>query len=534
MKKETYLKRQAARLTAGQIDRRQFIMGALAAGVVLPSAMTMADHAMAATPNKGGTLKLGRRHGSTTDSLDPGTYENGFMTQTGYTYGNHLTEVGPDGKLRPELAESIEASDDATMWTFKLRPGVEFHNGKSLTGEDVVASFNHHRGEDSKSAAKGLLSAVTDIKADGNSVTFTLNAPNADFPYIVSDYHIVILPSADGKVDATAGIGTGPYIIENFEPGVRLLAKRNPNYFKADSAFADSIEMISLLDVTARQNALMNGEVHAIDGVDPKTVNLLGRNPNVEILEKTGTLHYTFPMRVSAAPFDNYDLRMALKLAVNRQELVDKILLGHGALGNDTPISPATSFYAELPQREFDPEKAAEHYKKSGHSGTIQLSSSDAAFAGAVDAAQLVAASAKQAGIDIEVVREPKDGYWSNVWNKKPWSACYWGGRPTSDWMYSSAYVNDTEWNDTDWRTGEACDRFNELVKAARAELDETKRAAMYKETQEILRDDGGALIPMFANHVMGLSKQVGHSEDVAANWELDGLKAHERWWLSA
>ena len=341
MKKETYLKRQAALLTAGQIDRRQFIMGALAAGVILPSAMTMADTAMAMA-NKGGTLKFGKRHGSTTDSLDPGTYENGFMTQTGYMFGNHLTEVGEDGKLRPELAESIEASDDATMWTFKLRSGVEFHNGKALTGEDVVASFNHHRGEDTKSAAKGLLSAVTDIKADGNNVTFTLEAPNADFPYIVSDYHIVIMPSADGKVDATAGIGTGPYIIENFEPGVRVIGKRNPNYFKENAAHADSVELISLLDVTARQNALMNGEVHAIDGVDPKTVALLGRNPNIEILERTGTLHYTFPMRVSIAPFDNYDLRMALKLAVNRQELVDKILLGHGAVGNDTPISPAT------------------------------------------------------------------------------------------------------------------------------------------------------------------------------------------------
>ncbi|MGB7286546.1 MAG: ABC transporter substrate-binding protein [Salaquimonas sp.] len=209
------------------------------------------------------------------------------------------------------------------------------------------------------------------------------------------------------------------------------------------------------------------------------------------------------------------------------------MLLGHGALGNDTPISPATSFYAELPQREFDPEKAAEHYKKSGHSGTIQLSASDAAFAGAVDAAQLLAASAKQAGIDIEVVREPKDGYWSNVWNKKPWCACYWGGRPTSDWMYSSAYTNDTEWNDTAWKTGAAADRFNELVVAARAELDESKRAAMYKETQEILRDDGGALIPMFANYIAGLSNKIAHGPDVAANWELDGDRASERWWMA-
>ena len=533
MKKETYLKRQAALLTAGQIGRRQFIMGALAAGVVLPSAMTMADRAMAMTPKSGGKLRIGAAHGSTTDALDPATYENGFTTAMGFMWGNCLTEVNNKGELVPELAESYDSSD-AQTWVFKLRQGVEFHNGKTLTAEDVVASINHHRGEESKSAAKGIISGITDIKADGNNVIFTLDSPNADFPYLISDYHLLIMPSSDGKVDPNSGIGTGGYAIETFEPGVRVIAKRHANYFKEGAAHFDEVEQLALVDVTARQNALMNGDVDAISRVDPKTVALLGRNPNVEILEKTGTLHYTFPMRVTIAPFDNYDLRMALKLAVNRQELVDKILLGHGAVGNDTPISPATSFYAELPQREFDPEKAAEHYKKSGHSGPIQLSTADAAFAGAVDAAQLIAASAKQAGIDIEVVREPKDGYWSNVWNKKGWCACYWGGRPTSDWMYASAYVNDTEWNDTDWRTGAACDRFNELVKAARAELDESKRAAMYKETQEILRDDGGALVPMFANHIMGVSKQVGHGENVAANFEMDGLKGHERWWLNA
>ncbi len=533
MNKDMYLKKQSAKLTAGHIDRRQFIMSALAAGVVLPTAMSMASDAMAMTPKKGGMVKMGSSYGSTTDSLDPGTYENGFMTGTGYLYGNNLTVVSAAGVLEPELAESIQASDDATMWTFKLRSGVTFHNGKTLTGEDVVATFNHHRGEDSKSAAKGLLTAVKEIKADGLDVTFTLDGPNADFPYVVSDYHLIILPSMDGKVDPSAGIGTGAYAIEKFEPGVRTVSKRNENYFKSDAAYFDGVEIISLLDTTARQNALMNGDVDVVNALDPKTAGLMGRNPNIEVFEKTGTLHYTFPMRVDTAPFDNYDLRMALKLSVKRQEMVDKILLGHGAVGNDTPIAPATSFYAELPQREFDPEKAAEHYKKSGHSGPIQLHVSDAAFAGAVDAAQLLAASAKEAGIEIEVVREPKDGYWSNVWNKKPWCACYWGGRPTSDWMYSSAYVNTTEWNDTAWKTGASADRFNELVIAARAELDEGKRAVMYKETQELLHDDGGALIPMFANYIMGVSKKVGKSENVAANWELDGYRWSERWWMA-
>ena len=534
MKKSTYIKQQAGKLTAGHIDRRQFIMSALAAGVVLPSAMTMASDAIAATPKKGGKLRLAQGHGSTTDSLDPATYENGFSQNTAYMYGNHLTEVDIHGQLVPELSESFESSDGKT-WVFKLRDGVEFHNGKSLTADDVIASFNHHRGEDSKSAAKGNLTAVKDIRADGsNVVVFELDAANADFPFIVSDYHFVILPAADGKIDPLSGIGTGGYVLEKFEGGVRTQAKRNPNYWKEGRAHFDEVEILSIIDVTARQNALQNGDVDLIDRVDPKTVALMGRNPNVNILETTGTLHYTFPMRLDVDPFGNEHLRMALKLSLKRQEMLDKILLGHGGIGNDHPISTANRFHAgNLAQREFDADKAAHHYKKSGHSGKIQLSASDAAFAGAVDAAQLIAASAKEAGIDIEVIREPKDGYWSNVWNKKGWCACYWGGRPTEDWMFSSAYVDTTEWNDTAWKGTDAANKFNKLVLEGRAELDNTKRAAIYEECQTLIHNDGGAIVPMFANNIMGVSKVLAHDEAVAANWDLDGGKAAERWWFA-
>ena len=533
--KTIYLAEQKAKFAAGRIDRRQFITGLMAAGVVLPTAMSIATDVAAMTPKKGGTFRVGMGHGSTTDSLDPATYENSFTTAVGFMYGNYLTAVSNTGQLEPELAESYE-SDDAKTWRFKLRKGVEFHNGKTMTADDVIASINHHRGEDSKSAAKGVLAPVEKVEKDGDDVVvFTLKSANADFPYLVSDYHLVIKPATNGKIDPTDGIGTGAYKTDFFEAGVRAGGKRNPNYFKSDAAYFDEVLYLSILDVTARQNALMSGEVDVIDRVDPKTVALLARNPGIDILELTGTLHYTFPMRVDQAPFDNKDLRNALKLAIKRQEMVDKILLGHGVVGNDSPLSPAVNTFAakSIPQREFDAEKAAELYKKSGHSGTIQLSASDAAFAGAVDAAQLIAASAKEVGIDIEVVREPKDGYWSNVWNKKGWCACYWGGRPTADWMFVSGYTDDTEWNDTAWKTTDDAKQFNALVRDARAELDQAKRAQMYEQAQMLLHDDGGATVPMFANYINGVSKKVGHKKEVASNWNLDGAKAHERWWFN-
>ena len=534
-RKETYLARQAHRLTTGQINRRRFIMSALATGVTLPTAMSLAGRAEAMTPKSGGTFRTALGHGSTTDSLDPATAENDFTTTVIYSRGNHLTEVDNTGKLVPDLAESYETSD-AKTWVFNLRPGVEFHNGKSLTPEDVIATLNYHRAEDSKSAAKGLVTQIADIRKDGaNQVVIELEAGNADFPYILSDYHLMIMASVDGAVDGQApDNGTGGYVVENYEPGVRATFTRNPNYFKAGRAHFDAVELYSILDTTARQNAVMNGDVEYSGDIDPKTVALLGRVPTLNILETTGTQHYTFPMRLNVEPFGNYDLRMALKYAIKRQELVDKILLGHGAPGNDVPVNASMPFFnTELPVHEFNPELAAEHYKKSGHSGPIQLSAADAAFAGAVDAAQLIAASAKEAGIDIEVVREPSDGYWSNVWNKKGWCACYWSGRPTQDWMYSSAYTSDTEWNDTAWTSTEAATKFNDLVVAARSETNEDARKSQYWEAQALLQNDGGAIVGMFANYIAAHAKTLAHDEAVAANWANDGNKAQERWWYA-
>jgi len=295
-------------LTA-DMGRRQFVTTSLAAGIILPTAMAMAGSAVASMPKKGGKFRVGMGHGSTTDSLDPGTIENGMSRDVLYAYANHLTEVSKEGQLIPELAAEYGASSDAKTWTFKIRQGVTFHDGKALTPADVVASFRFHMGEDTKSAGKSLLADVTDIAINGNDVVFTLANASADFAFIVSDYHFPILPVRDGQLDWASGIGTGGYVLESYEPGVRAKLYRNPNYWKQDAAHFDEVELLVLLDTVARQNAMMNGDVDAIGRVDPKTVHLLARNPNLDILETTGTLHYTFPMRVDASPFDNYDFR---------------------------------------------------------------------------------------------------------------------------------------------------------------------------------------------------------------------------------
>ncbi|MDH5528665.1 MAG: ABC transporter substrate-binding protein [Paracoccaceae bacterium] len=515
----------------GGLSRRGLLKGATAlsaSALILPAGMRSAA---AAEPKKGGTLRIAITGGSTTDSLDPATWSELFVQVFAACRVNYLTEIAADGSLVGELAESWEASADAATWRFKIRSGVTFHSGKSLTPEDVVASINHHRGEDSKSAAKPIVEQITNIEIDGENVVFTLTAGNADFPFVMSDYHLAILPSADGKIDATSGDGTGGYIIDSWEAGVNAKVKRNPNYWKEGRAHFDAIELYSILDSAARQNALITGEVDVIDKVDTNTVGLLSRAPGIKILATTGTQHFVFPMDYRAAPFSDNNVRLALKYALDREEMVEKILGGYGAVGNDHPIGPGDQFFAaDLEQHAYDPDKAKFHLKEAGmDSLNVQLSAADAAFAGAVDAAVLFSEKAAAAGINIEVVREPNDAYWDNVWMKKPFCASYWGGRPTPDWMFTTAYAAGVPWNESFWDNG----RFNELLLSARSELDFAKRKDMYHEMQMICQKEGSTITPMFASYVMAHSDKVATPDVVATNWGLDGFRCVERWWFA-
>jgi peptide/nickel transport system substrate-binding protein len=531
---------QKRKLTAGAIDRRQFVTAMLAAGVALPTALSISDAVLAATPNKGGRLRQGFSAGSTSESLDA-LKSTGAIVEicNNWCWGSNLTEVQADGSIAPELAESIESSDDAKTWVFKLRKGVEFHNGKSLTPEDVIHSVNRHRGENSPSAVNALFKPVKDMRKDGDdTVVIELEGPNADFPFVLSDYRLIIMASdAEGNVDIASGNGTGPYSVSEFNPGVRAFYKRNPNYFKADRAHFDEIESLVLVDPNARQTALLTGEVDLVDNVEPKTAHLVGRSPGVRILEVTGTQHRTMVMRLDTPPYDNFDLRMALKLSVKRQEMIDKIESGHGVVGNDHNISPAQQYFnSELPQREYDPDKAKFHLKKAGMEGIeLELIASPAALDGASDAAVLLQASAKPVGVNISVKRMPSDGFWSDIWNQQGngWATSYWGGRPTVDWMFTTCCVEGSAWNDTAWKNTEAADRFNQLVVAARSELNKEKRRDMYWECQRLLHEDGGAIVWGFTNYLHGLRDNVQHPEKVAGNWTLDGCKSAERWWFA-
>ena len=439
--------------------------------------------------------------------------------------------INPDGTLGADVAAEWSATPNAQEWTFKLDDRATFHSGKKVTAEDVLASMNHHRGEGSTSAAAALLSSVVEIVDNGDhSVTFKLAAPNADLPWILPDYHLPIVPAnADGTANWQSGEGCGPYKIVELEFGVAARLVRHEDWH-GEGAYFDEVQLLAINDPNARQTALVTGDVDACSLLENKTLSLLARDPNVEIDNVASAQCITLPMHMDVAPFDNPDVRMALKLAINREEMIEKITFGAATIGNDFHHSPAMPYFpSEIPQREYDPDQARALWKKAGMEGqSVSISTAESITTGAMDALVLYSEHAKAAGIDITPVREPNDGYWADVWLTKPWCMVAWGARPTPDVMYTLCYKDDAAWNESHWKHK----RFNEILLQAKAELDDSKRAEMYHEMGMLARDEGGTVIPYFPNFVYGRRKNCRHSGQLAPSWQMDGYRHASRWWF--
>ena len=512
----------------GRVSRREFLgrAAALGAGAALVSSMVGSIEAHAAeTPRKGGTLRLGLGGGSTTDSTDPASYNDSVMIDASRAIFNGLVEWGQDGKPVPELVESWEAKPGAAEWVLNLRKGVSFSNGKTFGADDAIYSINLHRGQ-TKSGAAGSFKVIKDVKKLSDSqIIVTLDSGDADFPYVLTDYHMLVVPN--GHTDWSKPIGTGAYTMEKFEPGVRFVAKATGHYWKAGRGHLDAVDITVINDTSARVNAVVTGQVDAINRLDPKLAALVQKNPKLEIVRAAGGWHTVISMMHDKAPFDNQDVRLALKWGIDREQIVKALFSGFGTVGNDHPIPKTDPYYnSSLPQFKYDADKAKFYMKKSGMSPTITIQASDAAFNGAVDMATLFQASAAKAGIKIDVKKEPADGFWDNVWLKGPCVTSYWAGRSAATQMLSVAYGPDAPWNESHFKTP----RFTQLLAAARAELDESKRKAMIWELQAILHDDGATIVPAFRDWVDAHNKNVG-GHTPHGGFDMDnGLIADKAW----
>jgi peptide/nickel transport system substrate-binding protein len=432
-------------------------------------------------------------------------------------------------EIEGAAADEWSVSDDLLTWRFRIRRGMRFHNGNPVTPEDAAQTLRRHSGEASQSAARSLLSGISEISTDGDWLVLTTQQPNADLPFYLSDYHLILQPNG-GFDNPNAPVFSGPYRWVQNEPGVRHTFERFEDYWTDAVGHFETVEMLIINDGAARNAALQSGQVQLINHINPRLADRMQGLSGLTITRTPGKSLSAFVMHCDTAPFDNADLRMALKLAIDREDLVQKVLNGFGVVGNDMPVNGAYPFFDEsIPQRSYDPDQARFHYERSGHSGAIALRVSEAAFTGAVDAAQLFQSHAAAAGIEIEVIREPQDGYWSNVWNKQPFCASAWLGKAVQDQQYTPGYYSGSDWNDTRFNN----ERFDQLLVAARGEIDPVRRKEMYGEMGRLVRDEGGLINPMFADDIGAYRDDItGWVED--PNGQMMNNFAPVRMWSAA
>ena len=517
------------RLLTGGASRRDVLRVLVAGGLSYGVASALVDApAFAQAPRSGGRLKAAGSSISPNDTVDPA--KQSFSTDYARCsmFYNGLTAL--DGALvaQPELAESF-THEKATVWVFKIRRGVTFHDGSELTADDVVYSLNRHKDAAVASRANALAKPMTDIKATGkHEVTITLEAPNADLPVILGTWHFHIIKN--GTTDFKTANGTGPFKVKEFTPGVRTIGIKNANYWKPGKPYLDEIELIGISDETARINALVSGDVQLITGINPRSIRQITAAPGNVIFETKAGYYTNLVMRQDVDPGKNPDFGLAMKHLMNRNEIRTAVFRDYAVLANDQPIDPSNRYYnKDLAQRPFDPDKAKFHFQKSGVGATpVELFASPAA-PGSVEMGVLLQEEGKKIGLNIDLKQVPAAGYWSNFWIKKPFHFGAINPRPSADILLTLFFKSDANWNESGWKH----EQFDKMLVEARGEADEGKRKAIYGDLQGIVRDHCGIGIPVFITLLDAHSDKVKGLQPIpVGGWMGNAFAEHV--WLTA
>lgn len=508
-------------------SRRDVMKLMAVTGVSLAAAQNLlssGSEAIAQTPKKGGSVRMASNLHGPDDQLDPPLFTSTIDYTRGRATYNSLVQHANDLTPQPELAETIEPNADATEWTLKLRKGVEWHDGTPFTADDVIYSMNRHMGEDSTSVIKSVLASIQEWKkVDSHEVKVVLNTQNADLPTLLGLFQTKIVKNGT----TGDGIGTGPYTMESFEPGVKSVHKRNENYWR-EGANLDAIEITAITDEVARVNALIAGDMQMVTQIDPKAFRQVEAAENVTLLSTPAALQMGICVLKNAEPGSNDDFVKGMQYIQDRERIVKKILKGKGSVGNDTPISSAhgVDFCSELPQREFDLDKAKFHFEKSGVKSAELFVAP--VTSGVPDMCLLAQANAAKIGFDLQLKKVPTDGYWGAVWMNEPLNVVTWNMRPTAQSQMAIQFGPGAAWNDTYWNN----DRMGELLSSVLGELDPAKRHAMMCEMQTLIHEGSGMVIPAFSNINDGIANNVMGMPTVPLG-QLGGNEWPEFIWLA-
>ncbi|MFC4002263.1 ABC transporter substrate-binding protein [Prauserella oleivorans] len=483
-----------------RITRRNFLLGsaALAASTPLLAACGGGRSAVAAPtgpPRRGGTLRVGVTGGGSSDTLDPHTpTTNPDIARVRNLY-EPLLYRDHDYEFEMLVAESVTPSPDARVWTATIREGIRFHDGRPVTPADVVATFRRIMDPDDPKSGASSLTMLDEVVATGDrTVEFRLNEPVAVFDDYLAQYSLGIVP-ADFSLDRP--IGTGPFRVDEFTPGLQSVFLRNDHYWRSGRPYVDRLVLINFGEDDARVNALLSSQVDAIDQVPVALVDVLRSDERLRILSSETGTWLPFTMRVDRPPFDDVRVRQAMRLIVDREQMINQVLSGQGRLGNDlySPFDPA--YASDLPQRRRNIPEARRLLAEAGKSGLEVELVTAPIQAGAVEAAQVFQQQARAAGVTVRLKRLDTTTFFGENYLSWDFAQTFWYTRNYLP-QVASGSLPDAPFNETHWNDPE----FLDLVGRARRTVDEAQRTELLRQAQRIEYERGGMIIWGFLNQV--------------------------------
>lgn len=463
-------------------------------------------------PIRGGILKHAL---AAATNLDPALLATAQDSEVANQWSDYFVYLDENNQPDPErsLAETWKSNDEGTVWDFTVRKGVKFHDGKELTSADIVFTFKRLSDANVAAATAGTYANIQSVEApDASSVRFTLKTSNPDFLLDLGDYHALVMDSATADFK-TIHNGTGPFMIESYSPEDRIVFTRNPNYWMQGEdgqslPYLDGMEWIFLAEASAQVDALRGGQVDFLNYLTPEYVQPLKDDAEISVKTKTGNYHYVIHMRSDQKPASDAKVRQALKLATDRQAILDTVALGLGSVGKDTPIGPSFGgLYLDAPDPVRDVAKAKALLTEAGYPDGLQIELTVQQNVAAPAIATVWKEQLAEAGVTVDIVTVPVETYYGadNLWLNAPFAITDWGSRPYPQPYLDQAYVSSAQWNESHFADAE----LDSLAKSAATEMDPAKRAELYQQIQQIFIDRGPVIVPYFQDGIIAFRNTV-------------------------
>jgi len=442
-------------------------------------------------PQPGGLIRYGVISGNQVGNLDAHKPIGSGSSFRGWALYSKLWEWGLDAQPKLALAESADVNADGTEWIIRLKKGLEFHHGKTITADDVIFSLMRLTDPQLASPYAGYLYSLEreNIKK--------LDEYTVRIPFRTGQGLIALAEcwmSWGGIVPTdydpiTNVIGAGPYKLKSFTPGQRSVFTRFENYYKPDQPYANDIEIIDFLDQTSRLQALQAGQIDIATGIAHEHLSFLKADPRYSVISSETDAWQSFDMNLEKAPFNDVRVRQAFRLIANRDELVARVLQGHGRVANDIYSPGDPTFNNTIPQRKQDLTEAKRLLTEAGYAQGLEVELVTTIGTG-LSSAIVFAEQAKAAGVTIKV---------------KQVDNSIFTGAKRNDWVFSTGsgvsrpLLLSVQQNDGPLAVGNKTHfsdpRFAELITLALAQPDLEKRKQLIHEAQQIQHDIGGLLI---------------------------------------